>query len=96
MLTYQERYSLISDGVFNQRIQYAVWVTALAMQAELPGTAKRRQWAKAALLGSLETDVARQFALRCSANASIGSAGKNATDQDIQTAVDAIATDLAG
>lgn len=96
MLTYKERYDLISDAVFQQRIQYAAWVTALAFANEVPGTVNRRQWAKAALQGALDTDVMRRFAIQVSANQAVGSAGKNALDSDIQAAVDAVASDVAG
>jgi len=96
MLAYKDLYDLINDGVFQQRIQYAAWVAAVAMLAEVPGTAARQQWAKHALKGSLDSDVLRNVAIQVSANPTIGAAGKACLDSDIQFVVSQIASGLAG
>ena len=94
-MDYNGRYALTENGTFQRRLQMALWIAAVDVLNELPVVAARRTWATKALKGPQDSDVLRRVSIRCSANASIGAAGEQATDSDIQFVVNSLVDELA-
>lgn len=95
-LSYIERFALVEDAAFRKRLQFAVWSAAVDILNEASPSNSRKQWAVNALKGVADDDVMRRVAIRCAANPTIGAAGKDATDSDIQYVVSGIVNTLAG
>ena len=90
MSTYLERFELVSDTNFAKRLQMAWWIASVNILAT--GTAPQKLFARNQLKGAADTDLFRRMAIRCAASG----IEKTATDADVQTAVDAVFTELAG
>ena len=98
MADFKDRFALVTDGPFTNRLQMAVWIAACDIIIEAPGTvnhAARLAWANKQLKGEMDNDKMRIVAIRVSANASIGSQGANAPDADIQFVVNGLINELA-
>lgn len=97
-MDYNGRYALTENGTFQRRLNMALWIAAVDVLNENAGTANhaaRVVWARRALKGPQDADVIRRVSIRCSANASIGAAGEQATDSDIQFVVNSLVDELA-
>lgn len=85
---YADRFDLVENGQFRKRIQYAVWVAARAVVNDANASAGAKDKARAILRGVLESDAMRRIAIACVADPTVGDAGIDATDANIQTVVD--------
>lgn len=97
-MDYNGRYALTENGTFQRRLQMALWIAAVDVLNEDAGTTNhtaRATWAGKALKGPQDSDVLRRVSIRCSANASIGAAGEQASDSDIQFVVNSLVDELA-
>ena len=97
MLTYLERYRLINDDTFSQRVKLALSVTSIGVVDENPNTpnhAARLVKANQFLTNSFPVDEMRSINLRLMANQTVGAQGMDVTDAALQSAVDNIFNDL--
>lgn len=97
-MSYTERYALTENGTFRHKLQMAIWIAAVDVTNEpgsTPNHAQRLVWAKRSLRGPIDTADMLKVAIRASANATIGEAGTNASDSDIQFVVNGLVDELA-
>lgn len=94
-MSYMERRALVEDTRFHAKLQMALWIAAVDVLNDSNASAPRRQWANRTLRGAADADAMRRVAIRASANATIGAAGINASDSDIQFVVNGMVDELA-
>lgn len=87
MATYLERFNLVRNSEFTNRIQTALWIKAVDVASDQNAPAGDRQFAVKVLKGVADGDRMMMLAIICTANAAIGAAGMAATDDDIQFVV---------
>jgi len=95
-MDYADRFKLVDNLTFRQRLQVAAWIAAGAVVTESESTPNhdaRVAWAKRALKGPLEADEMRLVAIRCTANPAIN---EKASDDDLQFVVNGMIDELAG
>lgn len=89
MLTYAERFALVENGTWRNRLQMALWIGCSKLLNITSTPAPTKDWCRKQLTGPAETPVIRRLAVITLADANIGAQGLEASDADIQTAVDA-------
>ena len=97
MLTYLERYRLINDDTFTQRVKLALSVTSIGVVDEnvnTPKHAERLVKANQFLANTFPVDEMRSINLRLMANQTVGAQGMDVTDSALQQAVDQLFNDL--
>lgn len=97
-LTYLERFQLLRNNQWNERVQIAVWAAAVEIINEDPqpeNYAGRATYAETLLAGQSSSELLRRLSIRLLADETVGSDGMDAADADMQTVVSAIISDLA-
>ena len=94
-LTYGDRTDLVKSSEFLKRVRFAIWVVARDITADANATAPRKVWAKRILTGSPNESATTIAAVQCAVDDTVGAAGMEATDAQIQTVVSAISNTLA-
>lgn len=94
MMSYADQYKLIESQEFRARVQVALWRAAGESRKSakgLPDAAAQIAWAATSLRGVLPQDEMRPIIIELVARG----VGMASTDEQIQTAIDAMAPDLA-
>ena len=94
MATYLEIAAIIANDTFLKRLQVAIWKKARAILLDSGSTANAKTWARGALGGQLESDKMRRVAIVVASGISSSVNLVDVTDAQIQTAVDAVVTEL--
>lgn len=94
MLTYAERFALVENGQWRNRLQMALWI-ACSRLLNTQGTSQpTKDWCKVQLNGPADATTIRRLAVITLADATIGSQGLSASDASVQSAVDAAVPNL--
>lgn len=95
MADYTKRRALVDDDGFRRRIQMALWIAADNILSDPAASAPQKAWATKNLKGVAAAEDIMRLAIRASANSTIGAAGDDAQDSDIQFVVSQAIKELA-